>query len=95
MITETVLSAYRELDGNLDGIGRWWRSDDAGLERSLYQLAELVQRASLVTRGLTDAEFAEGIRREVEQATASSEIAAKLWELAASGGRGADHHDAD
>jgi len=85
MITETVLATYRQLGGDLEGLGRWAghpRPDDPGFEQSLYELDRLLQQAVIVTRGFADEAFADRIRREVERATASPEIAAQVWELA-------------
>ena len=49
---------------------------------ALYRLAELIQRAGLVARGVTDEAFAAHTRRDVDQAAASREIAARIWALA-------------
>jgi len=82
MITEEVLATYRRIGGDLDGLGRWVPHQPLEVERALYELARLLQQAVMVTSGLTDADFADRIRREVEHASASPEIAAKIWELA-------------
>ena len=82
MITEEVLATYRRIGGNLDGLGRWVPHPLPDLEKALYELDRLRQQAVLVTRGLADDEFAERIRREVEQASASPAIAAQIWESA-------------
>lgn len=84
MITEEVLAKYRQLGGDLDGLGRWAgpQPSDPTFERSLYELDRLLQQAMMVTLGIVDDAFAEHVRREVERATASAEIAAEIWELA-------------
>ena len=82
MITEEVLTTYRQMGGNLDGLGRWVPHPPRDLEQGLYELDHLLQQAVMVTRALADEEFAERIRREVEQASASPAIAAQIWESA-------------
>jgi hypothetical protein len=83
MITEAVLTKYRELGGDLEGLGRWARQQprDARLEQHLYELDRLLQQVAMVRRGLVDALFAERIRREIEHASVSPEIAAQVWEF--------------
>jgi hypothetical protein len=84
MITEAVLATYRQIGGDLEGIGRWVRlpPDQPGLEQQLYALAQLLQQVEMVKQGHVADAFADRIRREVERATASPEIAAQVWELA-------------
>lgn len=84
MITNEILATYRQLRGQLGDLDRargpW---DDPAFAQSLDDLGRLVQQAVMVTRGLTDEAFAERVRRDVDGATASSDIAAEVWELAA------------
>ena len=85
MITNEILATYRQLRGQLGDLDRsrgpW---DDPAFAQSLDDLGRLVQQAVMVTRGLTDEAFAERVRRDIERATASSEIAAQVWARAAS-----------
>ena len=54
----------------------------ATVGRVIAQLSS-VQQAVTVTRALTDEAFADRVRRDVDLSTASPEIAAEVWELAA------------
>jgi hypothetical protein len=84
VITDDVLATYVRFGGDLDDWQRVERprSDNEAMGLALYRLAELIQRAGLVARGVTDEAFAARTRREVDQASASTEIAARIWALA-------------
>ena len=83
MITDDVLATYARFGGDLDAWQQFERpAGDDAKGAALYRLAALVQQAGLVTLGVTDEAFAARTRLEVEQASASSEIAARIWAMA-------------
>ena len=60
------------------------------MEQALHRLADPLQRAGLVSRGLCDASFEARIRTEVEREAASPELAARIWAFASQYLPGAD-----
>ena len=82
MITHDVLATYARFGGDLDGWQRLRPANEATMGPALHLLAELIQRAGLVTRGLADQAFEARVRAEVTQMSASGEIAEQIWVLA-------------
>ena len=90
MITDDVLATYAHFGGDLDGWQRVVATSDSSMGPALYRLADLLQRAGLVTREPCDPSFEARIRTEVEQEAASPAVAARIWALAGQDLRGAD-----
>ena len=83
MITDDVLATYARFGGDLDDWQRVERRSHADATgAALYRLAALIQRAGMVARGVTDEAFAARTRLEGDRASASAEIAARIWALA-------------
>jgi hypothetical protein len=82
VITDDVLATYARLGGDLNGWQRLRSAGDASIGPALYRLAELLQQAGLVARGLCDQSFEARVRAAVQRETASPEIAARIWVLA-------------